>query len=313
MKNIKSYKLFDSTVYKSKSKFEDYNIILDIQDILLELEDNNISCRIWINNYRGIQNPIHLTTPEDVIQITKDKKLDKINNIEIEISYDDYDYDDEDCKILINDVIERIKAYLNTNSKYSINRKNYDDDSYIMLEININKALESNIIKRIKDYLKPIEIPKISLEDVKNIIKDCLIDLEDEGFNIKTDIQNSNIYRSKYGETKFGNYRDIIFVTIKNESSSLLNNFGYESSFILNDFKIIEIKDAVMTLYDIIKSDFGIECQFIYSKDDRVSIDQFNVKIMKDGFKNIISYKKLDNISDDDKTMISQFHIKMEI
>lgn len=79
MGNIKGYKLFDSTVYKSGSKLEDYNIILDIQDILLELEDANISCRIWINDYRGYP----------VSNKPRVPKIDKINKIEIEISYDD--------------------------------------------------------------------------------------------------------------------------------------------------------------------------------------------------------------------------------
>ncbi len=52
MKYLKTYKLFESEIFGQKDDFSNQNILNDVKDILLELEDMGIECRIWTNNER---------------------------------------------------------------------------------------------------------------------------------------------------------------------------------------------------------------------------------------------------------------------
>jgi hypothetical protein len=108
MKYLKKYKIFESSVYGQIGGFENQIVLNTIRNIILELEDNNIDCRLWINGHRS--------------KIIIDKL---IRSIEIEINHESEKLD------LVNDVISRIEKYLvnigkisktiqGTNNKYTV-------------------------------------------------------------------------------------------------------------------------------------------------------------------------------------------------
>ena len=81
MKHIKKYKLFESIIYGQKDGFSNQEILTDVEDILLDLEDIGIECRIWTNNERedmGIVSRINIPT-------------NRLSRIDIEINYDNDD------------------------------------------------------------------------------------------------------------------------------------------------------------------------------------------------------------------------------
>ena len=58
MKYLKTYKLFESSqIFGQKEGFSNQHILDDVKDILLELEDIGIECRMWTNDYRSGSEP----------------------------------------------------------------------------------------------------------------------------------------------------------------------------------------------------------------------------------------------------------------
>lgn len=77
MRYLKRYN--ESTIYGQKNGFSNQYILSDIQDILLELEDNNIKCRIWVNDYDKVGEVVG----QERLDLLKQKGI--ITNIVIQI------------------------------------------------------------------------------------------------------------------------------------------------------------------------------------------------------------------------------------
>jgi hypothetical protein len=126
MKHLKTYKLFESTeIFGQKEGFSNQHILDDVKDILLELEDIGIECRMWTNdivrnNYRGNEN----------------KSVDKLSRIVIEINYDSDDFTKryENSKI-VDDVRSRLESYFKENGGRV--RVTHESNDFLELSINI--------------------------------------------------------------------------------------------------------------------------------------------------------------------------------
>ena len=93
MRLLNYFKIFEAEFIRDRDLI-DYHIIDDLKDILLELDDEGLESRIWVNGVRA----------------KREFKNESISKIEIEISPDDnfmlVNLD------IVDDVIQRIKSYL---------------------------------------------------------------------------------------------------------------------------------------------------------------------------------------------------------
>lgn len=122
MKHLKSYKFFESVIAGQKDGFINQNILSDVEDILLELEDMGIECRMWTNDYRGGGSGFH--------------RVDKLSRLDVEINYDNDDLSKEyEIKNLVKSVIDRLKDYFKENGGRV--RTTYEDKDFLELSINI--------------------------------------------------------------------------------------------------------------------------------------------------------------------------------
>lgn len=116
MRHLKAYKIFESTIiYGQKEGFSNQDILDDVRDILLELEDIGIECRMWTNNYRGGNR----------------KSTDKLSRIVIEINYYNGGSNIEN---IVKEVKSRLESYFD---KYGRVRVTYQDKDSLELDINI--------------------------------------------------------------------------------------------------------------------------------------------------------------------------------
>jgi len=126
----------------------------------------------------------------------------------------------------------------------------------------------------LKKKLMPVEEPvkKVDMDELNHTVNECLIDLKDNGFVINIESPKSNMYSrmakgSKYAESTFGKERIIyiIFISAPPTKKELNNIDGDmeitsgELPWEVDKFKVIEIKDSVLLLRDMIKSKFGLE------------------------------------------------------
>ena len=124
MKHLKSYKFFESVIAGQKDEFSNQSILSDVEDILLELEDMGIECRMWTNDYRG--------------GVDKVNQSDKLYRLDIEINYDNDDFTKEyEIKNTVKSVVDRLKDYFKENGGRV--RTTYEDKDFLELSINIFK------------------------------------------------------------------------------------------------------------------------------------------------------------------------------
>ncbi len=124
MKYIKTYNLYESVIYGQKEGFSNQSILSDVEDILLELEDIGIECRIWTNNYR------------DASKQLVNRGI--LSNIVIEINYDNDDFTKKyKIKNTVKSVVDRLKNYFKENGGRV--RETYEDGDFLELSINIFK------------------------------------------------------------------------------------------------------------------------------------------------------------------------------
>jgi hypothetical protein len=122
MKHLKSYKFFESVIAGQKDEFSNQSILSDVEDILLELEDMGIECRMWTNDYRG--------------GVDKVNQSDKLYRLDVEINYDNDDLSKEyEIKNSVDSVINRLKDYFKENGGRV--RITHQDKDFLELSINI--------------------------------------------------------------------------------------------------------------------------------------------------------------------------------
>jgi hypothetical protein len=123
MKHLKSYKFFESVIAGQKDEFSNQSILSDVEDILLELEDMGIECRMWTNDYSGVD---------------KVNQSDKLYRLDVEINYDNDDFTKEyEIKNTVKSVVDRLKDYFKENGGRV--RTTYEDKDFLELSINIFK------------------------------------------------------------------------------------------------------------------------------------------------------------------------------
>lgn len=110
MKYLKTYQIFESIINGQDSGFDNQSILDDIQDMLIELEDIGVNCRIWTNRHRALNTIKYKTT---------------LSEIEIEVNYDGIDNIEE----LSDPIINRIKKYLG--ESWAVQISNFDEFFYI--------------------------------------------------------------------------------------------------------------------------------------------------------------------------------------
>lgn len=114
--------VFESVIAGQKDGFINQNILSDVEDILLELEDMGIECRMWTNDYRGGGSKFHQT--------------DELYRLDVEINYDNDDVTKEyEIKNTVKSVVDRLKDYFKKNGGRV--RKTYEDKDFLELSINI--------------------------------------------------------------------------------------------------------------------------------------------------------------------------------
>ena len=136
MKHLKTYKLFESVIHGQKDNFSNQNILSDVEDILLELEDIGVECRMWTNGYRGSEDF------DSNIYYRNDHRSDKLSRLDIEINYDTDDITKEhEIKNTVKSVVDRLKYYFkeNMNGYGGRVRTTYEDKDFLELSINIFK------------------------------------------------------------------------------------------------------------------------------------------------------------------------------
>jgi hypothetical protein len=137
MKHLKSYKLFESTeIFGQKEGFSNQHILNDVEDMLLELEDIGITCRMWTNDYRS-----EIQTTFNGGQ--KSKSVDRLSRIDIEINFDgilrkDYDFNKGyEARKIVDDVRSRLESYFKENGGRV--RVACESSDFLELSINIFK------------------------------------------------------------------------------------------------------------------------------------------------------------------------------
>lgn len=92
MRHLTTYKLFESIpiYYHPKDKILNNEIVDYISDILIDLDDEGVRCRMWVNNPGG----------------TRTRSRSVVRDILLEI---DHSGKNED---LVNDIINRVKVYI---------------------------------------------------------------------------------------------------------------------------------------------------------------------------------------------------------
>ena len=137
MRFLNDFKIFEAEFIRDRDLI-DYHIINDLKDILLELDDEGLESRIWVNGVRT----------------KREFKNESIGKIEIEISPDN-NFMSINLDI-VDDVIQRIKSYLKDfNLKISL----YKDDGSVVSDSTNNKpkdAVEDQQLKALilhSDYI----------------------------------------------------------------------------------------------------------------------------------------------------------------
>lgn len=121
--------IFESVIYGQSDGFDNQYILDDIKDIILELEDIDVQCRIYINNYDMVGEVIG----DERMNILKQKN--EISHIKIKINFDsDNPNRRYENKINVDEVIDRITYYFRGNGRV---RKIKESHDYIELGINI--------------------------------------------------------------------------------------------------------------------------------------------------------------------------------
>lgn len=128
----------------------------------------------------------------------------------------------------------------------------------------------SNLKRKLIPEEEPVK--KIDMDELNHTVNECLIDLKDNGFQINIESTKSNMYSrmvkgNKYAESTFGKERIIYRISISAPyKEKELNNIdddweitSGELPWEVDKFKVIEIKDSVLLLKDMIKSKFGLE------------------------------------------------------
>ena len=96
MKYIKEYRIFEASdpidIYGQTEHLSNIEILYDIRDILFDLSDIGIQCRMWVNGYT----------------IEGGEIYDQLEEIEIEVNHENENI------YLFNEVVERLKDFLNT-------------------------------------------------------------------------------------------------------------------------------------------------------------------------------------------------------
>ena len=105
--------IFESSIYGQSEGFDDQDVLDVVRDILLELEDIDIECRMWINGYRG--------------GVIKNSRL--LKSFELEINYTN----DVKIKNIVDDVRSRLESYLTENGYKT--RVTHEDVDFLHLEI----------------------------------------------------------------------------------------------------------------------------------------------------------------------------------
>lgn len=117
-----AYNVFESVIAGQKDGFINQNILSDVEDILLELEDIGIECRIWTNDYRGGGSKFNQT--------------DELYRLDVEINYDNDDITKEyEVKSIVKSVVDRLKDYFKEIGGRV--RKTHEDKDFLELSINI--------------------------------------------------------------------------------------------------------------------------------------------------------------------------------
>jgi len=128
----------------------------------------------------------------------------------------------------------------------------------------------SNLKKKLMPEEEPVK--KIDMDELNHTVNECLIELKDNGFDIKIESGKSNMYSrmakgGKYAESTFGKERIIYAICIsapqkEMEIRRLDGNWEITSGDLpwkVVKFKAIEIKDSVLLLRDMVKSKFGLD------------------------------------------------------
>jgi len=122
MKYIKSYNLFESQLYGifgQTTGFKNQSVLDDIISMLVDLEDLDYDCRIWINNQSKVRDTVRIIR----IEINYDED-------NLEIGHTKYDRQD------LDDFLNRLKSYLNDIGRLRIT---FESDEFMELNINIFK------------------------------------------------------------------------------------------------------------------------------------------------------------------------------
>lgn len=145
---------------------------------------------------------------------------------------------------------------------------------------------------KLKKLIKPEEevVVKVNTEDLEFTIKECLLDLEDNGFIINIASEKSNLYSREVPsskahrgglETSFGKDRQVYLINISKPI-----NVDLDDNFLDGDFEITggdycretfilgDIKEPLLVMRDILESRFNI---FINLKDLESSPDNANL------------------------------------
>jgi hypothetical protein len=115
--------IFESTeIYGQKEGFSNQYILDDVEDILLELEDIGIECRMWTNDYKN--------------DISHKKTVDRLSRIVLEINYDTVDFIKRyEFSKVVDDVRSRLESYFKENGGRV--RVTYESNDFLELNINI--------------------------------------------------------------------------------------------------------------------------------------------------------------------------------
>ena len=98
MKHLIKYKLFESIeIYGQTEGLINVDILYDVRDILLDLSDIGIECRMWVNGFE-----------ERGYSVDNYRQSDELEKIEIEVNHEGENID------LFNETVERLKDFLNT-------------------------------------------------------------------------------------------------------------------------------------------------------------------------------------------------------
>jgi hypothetical protein len=120
--NEESYNLFESQLYGIFGRttgFKNQSVLDDIISMLVDLEDLDYDCRIWINNQSKVRDTVRIIR----IEINYDED-------NLEIGHTKYDRQD------LDDFLNRLKSYLTDIGRLRIT---FESDEFMELNISIFK------------------------------------------------------------------------------------------------------------------------------------------------------------------------------